>query len=303
MGLVLPNSLAWVLDMIGIEWPNIDEDELKSGAEQMRQLADELTDNTGQAKSSIEQMLSQNSSRSLELFEGLWQKLSGGHLPQLAAGIKAIGTALDASAVLVIGMKIGAIVQLGVLAAEIIADQVAAPFTFGASEAAIPGEVEITSQLVKQIFKKVADQVEQVLLNAVEGPIFDALGKAADELAGQLTGDATGTSSGLDLGAVTQSGEKALDGGAIKEINTPGATVGAAGTDAPGAEDGASGSTGFVRQQESGSGEFVRQPVTGSTDFVRQSESGSTDFVRQSESGSTDYVRRSADPMDVAQVP
>ena len=32
MGVVLPGALAWVLDMIGIEWPNLDEDELRFGA-------------------------------------------------------------------------------------------------------------------------------------------------------------------------------------------------------------------------------------------------------------------------------
>ena len=38
----------------------------------------------------------------------------------------------------VVGLKGAAIVQLAILAAEIIADQAAAPLTFGASEAAIP---------------------------------------------------------------------------------------------------------------------------------------------------------------------
>jgi uncharacterized protein YukE len=226
MGLVLPGALAWVLDMIGIEWPNIDEDELRSGATQLRQLAGELTSNTGDAHSSIEQMLQNNSSDSLKAFEGLWQKLAAGHLPQLAEGLKAIAVALDASAVLVVGMKTGAIVQLGILAAEIIADQAAAPFTFGASEAAIPGEVEITSQIVKQIFKQIANQVEQALLNAVEGPVFSALGNAAEELAGQLVGDVAGTNSGINLGNVAKAGESGLSSGVTSEVQNPASVIG-----------------------------------------------------------------------------
>jgi hypothetical protein len=226
MGLVLPGALAWVLDMIGIEWPNIDEDELRSGATQLRQLAGELTSNTGDAHSSIEQMLRNNSSDSLTVFEGLWQKLAAGHLPQLAEGLKAIAVALDASAVLVVGMKTGAIVQLGILAAEIIADQAAAPFTFGASEAAIPGEVEITSQIVKQIFKQIANQVEQALLNAVEGPVFSALGNAAEELAGQLVGDVAGTNSGINLGNVAKAGESGFTSGVTSEVENPASVIG-----------------------------------------------------------------------------
>jgi hypothetical protein len=226
MGLVLPGALAWVLDMIGIEWPNIDEDELRSGATQLRQLAGELTSNTGDAHSSIEQMLRNNSADSLTAFEGLWQKLAAGHLPQLAEGLKAIAVALDASAVLVVGMKTGAIVQLGILAAEIIADQAAAPFTFGASEAAIPGEVEITSQIVKQIFKQIANQVEQALLNAVEGPVFSALGSAAEELAGQLVGDVAGTNSGINLGNVASAGASGFTSGVTSEVNNPASVIG-----------------------------------------------------------------------------
>jgi hypothetical protein len=226
MGLVLPGALAWVLDMIGIEWPNIDEDELRSGATELRQMASELTSNTGDAQSSIEQMLRNNSSDSLDRFDAIWQKLAGDHLPQLATGLNAVAVALDASAGLVVGMKSGAIVQLGILAAEIIADQAAAPFTFGASEAAIPGEVEITSQIVKQIFKKIADQVEQALLNAIEGPVFSALGSAAEELAGQLVGDVVGTNSGIDLGAVADSGADGFTSGVSDEVHDPGSVVG-----------------------------------------------------------------------------
>ena len=226
MGIVLPGALAWVLDMIGIEWPNIDEDELRSGATELRTLAGEVDGNTSDAKSDIQQMLANNSSESLDLFNALWGKLANGHLPQLSEGLKVIATGLDVSAGLVEGMKVGAVVQLGILAGEIIADQAAAPFTFGASEAAIPAEVEVTSQIVKAAFKQVAKQVEQALLNAIEGPIFSALGSAGDELAEQLVGDALGTSSGVNVGAVFSAGEQGLSSGANSEISDPGSIVG-----------------------------------------------------------------------------
>ena len=226
MGLVLPDALAWVLDMIGIEWPNIDEDELTSGANQLRQLAGELTDNTGQAKSSIEQMLQQNSSDSLQLFDALWQKLANGHLPQLASGLNAIGVALDISAGLVVSMKTAAITQLGLLAGEILADQAAAPLTFGLSEAAIPGEVEATNQILKQLFRKIAEQVEQALLNAVEGPVFAALSSAGEQLAGQLLGDVAGTGGGINLGRVVSAGAGGFTGGVTGELADPGSIIG-----------------------------------------------------------------------------
>ena len=202
MGVTLPDELAWVLNLIGINWPNIDEDELRNAASELRTIAGELTSNTGDAQSKIEQLLGANTSESLELFQALWNKVAKGHLPQLGEGMNLLATGLDISSYVVIGLKLAAIVQLALLAAEIIADQAAAPVTFGASEAAIPVETEATSQIVKQILKNAVDQVEQQLVQAVEGPVFSALDSAAQEMAGQLLGDALGVRSGVNLGSV-----------------------------------------------------------------------------------------------------
>lgn len=248
MGVVLPDALAWVLNLIGIDWPNIDEDELRSAATELRTVSGELTSNTGDAQSQIEQMLGANSSQSLELFQALWNKVAAGHLPQLGEGMNLLADGLDVSAVVVVGLKLGAIAQLAILAAEIIADQAAAPFTFGASEAAIPVETEATSQIVKQIVKNAVDQVEQQLISAVEGPVFSALDSAAQEMAGQLLGDALGVHSGVDLGAVGSAGSGGFQEGvqnAEQQVTSP---LGGGGGDSGGGDSGGSGGS------DSGSG-------------------------------------------------
>jgi hypothetical protein len=224
MGIVLPDALAWVLNLIGIDWPNIDEDQLRSGASDLKQIASELTSNKGDAESQIEQMLGVNSSQALKNFEAIWDKVAKDHLPQLAQGMDLLADGLDVSAVVVTGMKVAAIAQLAILAAEIIADQAAAPFTFGASEAAIPAEEEITEQVLKRVFDQAVKSVEQQLINAVEGPIFDALDSAAENMAGQLLGDALGTHSGVDLGAVGQAAGSGFGEGvqtAVTTVTTP----------------------------------------------------------------------------------
>lgn len=222
----LPGALTWVLSMIGIDWPNIDEDELRSGASDLRSLAGELTGSTDQAKSDIESMLSNNSSQSLQLFDTLWQKVAGNHLPQLSEGMKVVATGLDVSAVLVVGMKVAAIAQLAILAAEIIADQVEAFFTFGASEAEIPIQVAATRGIMKGIMDQAIKQVEQQLIQAVEGPVFTAIGNAGEELAGQLLGDALGTQSGINLGKVASAGGSGFTQGVDSVVSNPAGAVG-----------------------------------------------------------------------------
>ena len=226
MGLELPGALTWVLSMVGIDWPNVDEDELRSAATDLRSLASELTGSTGKAKSDIESMLSNNSSQSLELFDALWQKVSGSHLPQMAEGMNVMATGLDISAVVVVGMKVAAIAQLAILAAEIIADQVEAFFTFGASEAEIPIEVAATRGIMKGIMDQAINQVEQQLISAVEGPVFQALGDAGEELAGQLLGDALGTQKGIDLGKVASAGGSGFEQGVDSVVSNPAGAVG-----------------------------------------------------------------------------
>jgi len=86
------------------------------------------------------------------------------------------------------------------------ADQAAAPVTFGASEAAIPLEIEATEQIVKRILDQAIKSVEQQLIQAVEGPIFSALESAGKELAGQLLGNVLGVDEGINLGKVANAG-------------------------------------------------------------------------------------------------
>lgn len=226
MGIVLPDALSGVLNRIGVEWPNIDEDQLTSAASELRQLAGELTSNTGDAKSQIDQMLSNNSSQSLDLFQGLWTKLANGHLQQLGTGLNAMATGLDISAGVVIALKGAAIVQLVLLAAEIASAIAEAFVTFGASLAQIPIEVVATRGIVKKLLDTAVQQVESQILNALEQPVFNALGAAGQELAGQLVGDVMGTNSGINMSSVAS----AAGGGFQQGVNSVvGSVTGGAG--------------------------------------------------------------------------
>lgn len=226
MSLVLPDALTWVLDIVGVDWPNVDEDQLRSAADELRQMSQELGSDTDDAKSQIEQMLQSNSAESLQLFEGLWNKVAGSHLPQVAQGMNVVAGALDAGAVIVVGMKVAAIAQLAILAAEIISDQIEAAFTFGASEALIPVQTIATREIMQTIEKKVIDQLEQQLIGAIEQPVIDALTNVAEDLGSQLLSDATGQSSGINLGEAASAGASGLTSGVENLAANPASALG-----------------------------------------------------------------------------
>ncbi|MBR7836811.1 hypothetical protein KDL01_26255 [Actinospica durhamensis] len=228
MSIVLPSELAWVLNMLGFTWPNIDEDQMRDGASRLRTLAGELNDKHGGTASQISSMLANNSSEAMREFGVFWQKLSGKHLPDVIKGLDLLAEALEVGAEVIVGMKTACIVQIGVLAGEILADQAAAAVTFGAAEAAIPEEVAVTDgildEIVAQAKKQVVGYVEQVLL----GPLFDAAKSAAENIATQLVGDALGVQSGFSLSAVGSAAKSGAETGleGIKNMATdPGGAI------------------------------------------------------------------------------
>ncbi len=44
MGMMLPNELVWVMEKLGFEWPDVDEDEVRKGASLVRSFGSDLED-------------------------------------------------------------------------------------------------------------------------------------------------------------------------------------------------------------------------------------------------------------------
>lgn len=202
-----------MLDVIGIQWPNIDEDAIKDVADECRQIGSDLESGHGDAEAEIEQMLSLNSSQALTIFQALWSKLSKGHMQTFGEALKALADVLDVIVGVIIAMKTEAVVQLGILAVQLIADQAAAIETLGASEAEAVTATAVCKMLVKKLIDEAVQQVEHELLMAVAGPLLQSLESAGAELATQLLGDAVGVSHGIDMSKVASAGESGFNRG------------------------------------------------------------------------------------------
>ncbi|GAA2741322.1 MULTISPECIES: WXG100 family type VII secretion target [Kitasatospora] len=227
MGVVLPDELVWVLDLIGIDWPNVDEDDYREMANAVREFASEIDDHRADLAQAVEQMAGENAGLAVEAFQAHWGKVNGTHIHQLAEGCRLVGTVLDGVAVLITGAKIAAIVQLGILAAEVIAAQAAAPFTFGLSEAGAVGATQVTRVVVKRLLKEAEEQIIDQLMSVATGPIVSALESMAGNLVLQLGEQALGIGNGVDLGEVGKAGEKGLKDGVDGSLGQLGINHGA----------------------------------------------------------------------------
>jgi hypothetical protein len=216
VSVVLPNELVWVLGAIGVTWPNIDEDQLRSMADQFRQIASDLEDQHAGTIQAVEQMLGLNSSQSLEIFQGLWNKVSGQHLKDLGAGIKTLAEAISIGADIIEGMKLAAIAQFVSFVAqtaEVAAESIATLGLGSGLEAVVVME---TKTIVKGIYDQAIQQVGMQLKQAMMAPVYDTLTAAAEDLGGQLLGDIAGVDQGVDFSQLAS----AAASGASKGIST-----------------------------------------------------------------------------------
>jgi hypothetical protein len=213
MSVVLPNELVWVLGAIGVTWPNIDEDQLRSMADQFRQVAADLEDQHAGAMQDVEQMLALNSSSSLEIFQALWSKVSGQHLKDLGEGIKVLAEAISIGADIIEAMKVAAIAEFVAFAAQTAAVAAESIATLGLGSGLEAVVVETTRTVVKGIIDQAVSQVGYQIKQAMLAPVWDMLDKAGADLAQQLIGNAVGVDHGFSATQLLSSAKGGLTTG------------------------------------------------------------------------------------------
>ncbi|MCK7627688.1 YwqJ-related putative deaminase [Streptomyces sp. RS10V-4] len=252
MGVVLPGWADELLDLIGVSWPNVDEDDYREMANAMREFADDIDEGADEAHTAIQSLVSSaGGSLAVEALNSHWGKINSKHLKGLADCGRMAGTAMDGVALLIEGAKIGALVQLGILAAEVIAAQAAAPFTLGLSELGAMGATQATRMILKRLFKEVCQQVAEQVVSIALTPVEEALGAMVGDLVVQLGANAFGVKDGVDLGQTAKAGKEGFaqgvqkaKGAAKSAADNPMELLSAGGSGG-GSDAGAGGSGGF----------------------------------------------------------
>jgi hypothetical protein len=188
MSIMLPSELDWVLDMLGYNWPNIDEDKLLACGQAWRTFAGDCSDAESAGSSAANAVVSANSGKAVEQFSETWGKFSGGfghdsYLVDARVASEVIAVAFDGAAAAVIAGKVAVIAQLISLAVEVIAAQAAAPFTFGLSEAGALGATQATRLIVRELLNKLKKEVMEAAAKAAEHATMDAVKKMVKDFA------------------------------------------------------------------------------------------------------------------------
>jgi hypothetical protein len=205
MSIMLPSDLAWVLNLLGFNWPNIDEDKLRACAVTDRKLAAQCDTAKGHTDAATTIVTTSNKGKAASAFGAHGRKVSV-HLDRLKTVYTVTADALDGIADVVEGAKIAVIAQLVFLAGEIAAAAAATIFTFGISDALGLAATAATRITVQGILDELENQAVKFAEMVAMGAALNALLASVASLAEQSTKDYVGTGSGVSVTAALSAG-------------------------------------------------------------------------------------------------
>ncbi len=176
----IPGELVWVLDMLGYDWPPLDEDEMRRAAEIMRTFKDDIEGTVDVAetrvKSGVGAAVKGQASTS---FTNAWDTDKSSNIQKLIDALDPVAGGIDIGADAVVALKVKVIAELVITAAQIAAAVASAFFTFGASLAANAAIIALRKKALDVLTNVAVDQLAQQLLPMIiqplQGPMMEGI--------------------------------------------------------------------------------------------------------------------------------
>lgn len=204
----LPMPVVTFLNLVGIEWPYLNEDSLHQFATLTREFGQAVAQTHEDATQAVANIAQAYQGPSTRAMSSGWAQLSATHVNEVTDACSILADALDAWAVYVVAQKGEALVQLVELAVGYATALAAAPETLGASLTALPGLEELGEALGNSLIQDLEQYVIGEVIEAASKPL---VAKVEAMLAGLDWKNAPGgvdpipsSTVQLDVGAVEQ---------------------------------------------------------------------------------------------------
>lgn len=208
MAVNLPGELQWVLEMLGYDWPPLDEDEMRRAASIMRTFKGDIEGTVRRADAQITQgvggALSAQTSMS---YTKAWDTNSQTNISKLVNALDPAANGVDIAADVVMGLKIKVVAELAITAAQIAAAIASAFFTLGLGAAANVAIIIARKKALEFLTNVAIDQLAQQLLPLIIQPLAEhAVAAVTAMLESDLVEGNVGDVSefGADLAALEQ---------------------------------------------------------------------------------------------------
>ncbi|MBW5483901.1 hypothetical protein GPJ59_18940 [Streptomyces bambusae] len=213
MAVTVPDWADTLLDLVGVNWPNVDEDAYREMADALREFADDLEDDGQLANNHFERLLSSGEGESIKALDEHWKTVKGKHLKDIVSAARTIAKALDLAAGAIEAMKGKAVVELGVLAGQTGLALSLIPVTGGLSALLGAGAIALTKKTLLKLLTEAAEEAVAHIVAAMTEPAVAALEGMAADLVVQLGAMAIGLQDGVDLDQTKQAGKDGFKDG------------------------------------------------------------------------------------------
>lgn len=213
VAVTVPDWADTLLDLIGVAWPNVDEDAYREMADALREFAEDLEDDGQLANNHFERLLSSGEGEALDALNEHWAKIKTKHLKDISGAARTVAGGLDTAAGAIEGMKLAALVQLGYLAAEAGIAISLIPVTGGLSALIGAASMRATQEVIKRLIKECVEEAVGYVVAAMTEPAVAALEGMAADLVVQLGAVAIGLQDGVDLDQTKDAGQEGFKEG------------------------------------------------------------------------------------------
>ena len=201
----LPGAVVTFLNVIGIDWPYLNEDQIRQFATLVRQFGQAVEQTHQDSTMAVRNIAEVYQGASTRQLNSGWAHLSAQHVDEIVEGCRILAEALDLGADFVVAQKGAAVLELIGMAAAFVADQAAAAVTFGIAEAGAPLIIEGAKVLMETLKQQIIQYLVGEIVEAAAKPLF---AKVENALAGLDWSNAPAGESGvgesfsIDAGAV-----------------------------------------------------------------------------------------------------
>jgi hypothetical protein len=196
----LPMPVVNFLNVIGVEWPYINEDTVMQFASLVREFGQAVQRTHDDATAAVHGLAQAHQGASTEVMKSGWAELSQRHVTEIVDGCGILGDALEAYAGYIVVQKGIAIAELIGMAATFVADQAAAVATVGIAEAAVPVIIAAGRKLAESLIQDLEQYVIGQVIEAAAKPLFAKIEAAMTGLDwGNTSGGPAGTGEGFSV--------------------------------------------------------------------------------------------------------
>jgi len=182
MALTIPSELAFVLNLLGFDWPELDEDEIHRGAQMLRQFADDIQGTMDEVGSrvtgDVPGAVTANAARS---YTDAWDE-SQSSMGEFCELLDGAATGVDLAADAVLALKLKVIAELVITAAQLAAATAAAFATFGLAAAAQPAIILARKKIMDIIVGELVAAAIVQVITLVQEPLTELLEHVLDEI-------------------------------------------------------------------------------------------------------------------------